>query len=255
MRRVLAGLLWLFLPAPALAAQELVLSVAISTREVVEELGRQFQAARPGVVLRYNLAGSGILQQQIEAGAPADLFLSAGSREMDGLEAKGLLLAGSRRIVARNRLAVVVPAGSALPLAAPGDLRGPGIGRVALGNPKTVPAGRYAEASLRALGLWEALAGRLLLGENVRQVLEYVARGEVEAGLVYATDAAARGAAVRTALLLPGESHPPIRYPAAVTAASRHPGLGGAFLDLLMSPQGQAAFARRGFQPAAGAAP
>jgi molybdate transport system substrate-binding protein len=127
------------------------------------------------------------------------------------------------------------------------------VDRVALGNPRTVPAGRYAEACLRGQGLWEGLRDRLVFGENVRQVLDYVAREEVEAGFVYATDIAMRARAVRVALLPPGDGYPPIRYPAAVTAASRRPALGRAFLDLLAGPDGQAAFLRRGFRPAAGA--
>jgi molybdate transport system substrate-binding protein len=234
---------------------ELILSAAISLKEATEELGRQFQVQHPGVILRFNLGSSGSLQKQIEAGAPADLFLSAGQREMDALEREGLLLAGSRRAIATNRLAVIVPADSRLDLREAADLVRPEVRRIALGNPKTVPAGQYAEACLRALGLWGTLGPRLVFGENVRQALEYVSRGEVDAGFVYVTDAASRAGQVRIAFRPPPDSYPPIVYPAAVIAASAHRSQAQAFIDLLLSPQGRSVLARLGFQPAPGAAP
>jgi len=249
------AVLWLLAPARAARGQELVFSVAISLKEATEELGRQFQQRHPGVILRYNLGSSGSLQKQIEAGAPADLFISAGQHEMDALERQGLILAASRRVIATNLLAVVVPADSRLDLRQPADLLRPGVGHLALGNPRTVPAGQYAEACLRALGLWEGLRERLVFGENVRQVLEYVSRGEVEAGFVYVTDAATRADRVRIAFRPSPDSYPRITYPAAVIAASGHRALAQAFIDLLLSPEGRSVLSRLGFQPAAEASP
>jgi molybdate transport system substrate-binding protein len=240
-------------PSPA-AAQELVLSVAVSMKDAVTELGAVFTAARPGVTLRYNLGASGELQKQIEAGAPVDVFVSAATRQMDELEAKGLVLPGSRRPVARNVLTVVKPAGSRLELTKPADLLAAGIGRVVIGNPRTVPAGQYAEECLRHLGLWERLQPKLVLAENVRQALDYVARGEVDAGFVYATDAAARASRAVEAFRPDEATYGPIVYPAAVVAASREPHLARAFVDLLVSLAGQAALRRLGFQPARGGA-
>lgn len=228
---------------------ELTLSAAISMKEAIEELGREFQRGHPGLVLHYDFASSGELQKQIEAGAPVDVFISAAERQMDELERKRLILPETRRTFAQNTLMVVVPTDSRLKLAAPGDLLSPHIQRVAIGNPKTVPAGQYAEECLRALGLWDSLRAKLVLGENVRQVLEYVARGEVEAGFVYATDAAARGNLVKVAFRPPRDSYRPVLYPAAVVADSRHVKLGEAFIDLLTGQAGQAALARLGFQP------
>lgn len=164
-------------------AQELALSVAISMKEATEELGRRFQESRSGVRLRYNFGASGALQQQIEAGAPVDLFISAGDAQMGALEWKGLLRPGSRRTFARNALVAVVPADAPRAPGQPADLLRVDIRRIAIGNPKTVPAGQYAEESLRSLALWDAVRSKLVYGENVRQVLEYVARGEVEAGI------------------------------------------------------------------------
>ena len=245
---------WLLATGRAASGQELIFSVAISMKEATEEVGRQFQRLHPGVTLRYNLGGSGGLQKQIEAGAPADLFLSAGQREMDQLERQGLIVAASRRVIATNLLAVIVPADARIDLRQPADLLRPAVQRIALGNPKTVPAGQYAEECLRALGLWDALRPRLVFAENVRQALEYVSRGEVDAGFVYATDAATRAGRVRTAFHPPLDSYPRIVYPAAVVAASAHRPLAQAFIDLLLGPEGRSVLARLGFQPAPGAA-
>ncbi len=247
-RLLLAALLLLGL-APAAQAQELTLSVAISMREAVQELGRAFTATRPGVVLRYNFGASGELQKQIEAGAPVDLFVSAATRQMDELEKRGLVVTATRRAFARNLLTVVKPADSRVDLVRPGDLVDARVGRVVIGNPKTVPAGQYAEESLRALGLWERLQPRLVYAENVRQALEYVARGEVEAGFVYTTDLAARPAGVTEAFRLPEDTYPPVIYPAAVVTASRQPALAGAFIELLLGREGRAVLGRLGFQP------
>ncbi len=158
--RVAATLACLLLlgAAPA-SAQELTLSVAVSMKEAVEEIGRAFTATRPGVRLRYNLGSSGELQKQIEAGAPVDLFVSAAQRQMDELDKRGLVVAASRRVFARNVLVVIKPA----------DLLDARVTRIAIGNPKTVPAGQYAEESLRGLGLWERVRPKLVFAENVRQ--------------------------------------------------------------------------------------
>ena len=247
---LLAALLALLTsPAPA-AAQELTLSAAISLREAVEEVGRSFGAARPGVRLRYNLGSSGQLQRQIEAGAPVDLFLSAGAPPMDDLERQGLILPDSRRAFARNVLVAVTPARSAVDVARPGDLLDARVSRVVIGDPRTVPAGQYAQESLRALGLWERLQPKLVLAENVRQVLDYVSRGEAEAGFVYATDAAVRAGSVKEAFRPPQDTYRPVVYPAAVVKASRQPALARAFVERLLSREGQAVLARLGFQPA-----
>jgi molybdate transport system substrate-binding protein len=233
--------------------QELVFSVAISMKEAIEELGRQFERAHPGVRLRYNLGASGDLQKQIEAGAPADLFISAAPRQMDELERQGLIAPGSRRVFARNLLTVVAPSDSRLDLRSPGDLLQPRAQRIVIGNPKTVPAGQYAETSFRALGLWEPLRPKLIFAENARQALEYVSRGEVEAGVVYATDIAIRPGRITEAFRLPAESYPPVTYPVAAVAASPNQRLARAFIDLLVGREGQAVLARHGFQPPAGA--
>ncbi len=250
MRRLLAAVLLVLWPAaPPAAAEELTISVAISLKDAVDELGRRFAHAHPALAVRVNAAASGELARQIEAGAPVDVFVSAGRREMDELESRGLVVAATRRAVARNALVVVKPVGSRVDLASASDLLGPRVARVVVGNPRTVPAGRYAEESLRALGVWDRLQPRLVLADNVRQALEYVARGEVDAGVVYATDVATRPGAVVEAFRLPEDTHRPIVYPAAVVAASGHRAEATALIDLLLSADGRAALARRGFAP------
>jgi len=233
----------------AACAQGLTLSVAISMKEAVEEIGRRFVQSRSGVRLYYNFGGSGELQKQIEAGAPVDVFVSAADRQMDELERKGMILPGSRRTFARNALSVIVPADTRLTFTRAADLVQPQVQRIAIGNPKTVPAGQYAEESLRALGLWDAVREKLVFGENVRQVLEYVARGEVEAGFVYVTDLAGRASQVKEAFRPPQNSYRPVTYPVAVVAGSRNAVLGQVFIDLLLSHDGQETLARLGFQP------
>jgi molybdate transport system substrate-binding protein len=237
------------LAARGASAQEVTLSVAISLKEVTEDLGRTFMASHPGVTLRYNFGASGDLQKQIEAGAPVDVFLSAAQRQMDDLEKQKLIIASTRRAFARNVLVVVKPADSSVDLSKVNDLLESRVVHIAIGNPKTVPAGQYAEESLRALGLWDRVQPKLVFAENVRQVLDYVARGEVEVGFVYATDAATRGQGVKEAFRAPDDSYRPVVYPGAVVAASKQPALAQAFLDLLASPQGRAVLSRLGFHP------
>lgn len=238
-----------FVGAPTAArAQELTLSVAISMKEAVEEIGRRFVRSRSGVRLHYNFGGSGDLQKQIEAGAPVDVFVSAADRQMDELDRRGLIRLGSRRTFARNALSVVVPVDTRLTMTRAADLPQPQVQRIAIGNPKTVPAGQYAEESLRALVLWEAVRARLVFGENVRQVLEYVVRGEVEAGFVYVTDLTGRSGLVKEVFRPPQGTYRPVTYPVAVVAASRNAALGQAFIDLLLSGEGQKNLARLGFQ-------
>jgi molybdate transport system substrate-binding protein len=193
-----ATLVAILLAAATLAqAQDVTLSVAISMKDAVEELGKGFMASRSGVTLRYNFGSSGELQKQIEAGAPVDLFISAAQRQMDELEQKRLVVSATRRVFARNVLTVIKPADSKFDIAKPADLLDARVTKIVIGNPKTVPAGQYAEESLKALGLATALQPKLVFSENVRQALDYVARGEVDAGFVYTTDAVTRGQQVK----------------------------------------------------------
>jgi molybdate transport system substrate-binding protein len=243
-------LLILITLAGPVGAEELTVSAAVSMKEVVEEVGRRFAQSHPGLTPRYNFGSSGDLSKQIEAGAPVDVFIAASTRQMDALERGGSVIPATRRLVARNVLIAVKPADAALDLPGPSDLLDRRVQRIAVGNPRTVPAGQYAEESLRALGLWDRLRPALIFGENVRQVLDYVSRGEVHIGIVYATDALTRPGAVRLAFAFPEDTHSPIVYPAAVVKSSRRAELGRAFIDLLVSREGQTILRRFGFEPA-----
>ena len=230
-------------------AQEMTLSVAVSLKEATEDIGKSFMALHPGVTLRYNFGSSGDLQKQIEAGAPVDVFLSAAQRQMDELEKANLIVPATRRVFAKNVLTVIKPAGSRVDINKAADFLEPRATRIAIGNPKTVPAGQYAEESLRSLGLWDRLQPKLVFAENVRQVLDYVARGEVEAGFVYTTDAATRAQGVKEAFRPPEDTYRPVVYPGAVVAASKQATLALEFLNALSGPQGQAVLTRFGFHP------
>ncbi len=231
-------------------AQELTVSVAISMKEAIEEIGTRFAAGRHGVSLRYNFGASGELQRQIEGGAPIDVFVSAAQRQVDELEKAGLLLAGTRVVFARNVLVALKPREAVLDVPGPSDLLDRRVHRIAIGNPKTVPAGQYAEESLRSLGLWDRIKAKLVYGENVRQVLDYVVRGEVDIGVVYATDGAARLDRVRLAFAFSEDTHRPIVYPAAVVAASRQPELARNLVEFLTSRDAQTVLGRLGFEQA-----
>lgn len=233
---------------------ELTVSAAVSLKDAIEEIGRRFSSRRPGTTVRFNLGASGELAKQIEAGAPVDAFVSAGKAQMDELERRGLIVSATRRAFARNLLVVVVPRDSGAGIAKPEDLLDRRVGRVVVGNPRTVPAGQYAEESLRALGLLERLRPKLVYAENVRQALEWVARGEADAGWVYATDAAARAGRVREAFRPREDTYAPIVYPAAVVRASGQATAAAAFVDFLVTDDGRAVLAGFGFlAPPAGA--
>ena len=227
--------------APARAAATVF--AAVSLAGVLEAAARAFGPGR----IRAAYAATSVLARQIEAGAPADVFLSADQRWMDALLAKRLLEPSSVRVLARNRLVLIAPAGGGLP-AQPLAMLGAalGEGRLAVADPAHVPAGRYAEAALRGLGLWAEVESRLLPAADVRAALALVARGEARLGVVYRTDALAEPRTV-IAAEFPPSSHPPIVYPAALTP---HAGPAGrAFLEFLAGAAGRAAFARFGFPP------
>ena len=204
--------------------------------------------------VRVSFAGSAALARQIDAGAPADLFVSANPRWMDYLQERGRVEAATRFDLLANRLVVVTPARSGLEVEPRSgfDLAGAFPGRLAMGDPDFVPAGTYARQALRALGWWPALKHRLAPAPDVRAALLYVERGECEAGVVYATDAAV-SRRVRVAAELPDSLHAPIRYPAAVVAGRDSPAV-RRLVRRLRSPGAAEVFRRHGFTVLAGPA-
>lgn len=248
-------------PAPkaasaAEAAPAILVFAAASLAEPVDEIARAFatREAEPGqsaplrIAVRTSFAASSVLAKQIEAGAPADVFMSADLEWMDYLDVRHLMRPGTRQDLLGNELVLIAPAGSTVQLTL-----GPGVdftaalagGRLATGNPDSVPVGRYAQQALTRLGAWEQAAPRLVRAENVRAALEYVARGEATLGIVYRTDALAEKR-VRLVDVFPASTHEPIVYPVELTAhASREAATFEAFLE------GEAArqiFVRYGFE-------
>ncbi len=214
-------LLAVFLCSNPLNAEELLVSAAMSLKNIFEEIAPLYEQQVPDVTLRYNFGSSGVLEKQIEAGAPVDVFASASQRFMDMLEEREDILASSRRDFAQNRMVLVVPVDNPAKVAAFSDLKNKSCRNVAIGNPGSVPAGRYAAEVLQHMSLHKSIQKKLVYGEHVRQVLDYVARGEVDAGIVYETDARIRSKEIRVISGAPLESHSRICYPAAVVSSSR----------------------------------
>jgi len=229
---------------PAWSA-ELTVSAASSLTESFRELGAAYEKANPGSRVDFNFAASGVLLQQIARGAPVDVFASADEATMDQAAQQKLLAAGTREVFAVNALWVVVPPQAKAPPRALADLAGAGVQRIAVGNPDSVPVGRYAKGALEKAGLWPAVQGKAITTQNVRQSLDYVARGEVDAGFVYATDAQAMPDRVRRAFEVPVAGR--IAYPLAVVQASTQPAEAKRFTAFVRSPQGQAILVKHGF--------
>jgi molybdate transport system substrate-binding protein len=235
------------LPAQSSSAREITVSAAVSLKDAFEEIGKLFMEARPGTRVVFNFAGSGDLARQIEAGAPVDVFASAAQKDMDDIGKKDLIAANSRRDFAKNGVVLVKPSGSTLPLQTLTDLQKKEITKIVIGNPKTVPAGRYAEEALRHLNLWDTIKDRVIFAEHVRQALDYVARNEVDAGLVYSTDAMARSKDVKVVARLPEGSYPPVVYPIGVIKGIRAEALSRVFTDFVLSAEGQRVLTQYGF--------
>jgi molybdate transport system substrate-binding protein len=229
----------------AVHATDLTVSAAASLTNAFKDLAPLFEADHPGTRLQYNFAASGPLLQQISKGAPVDVFASADQATMDQAQSLGFAKAEQRRNLVSNSLVVIVPSTSAKLPAALKDLAQAAYQRVAIGIPASVPVGRYTQGVLEAEGLWAAIEPKMIGAQSVRQALDYVARGEVDAGFVYATDASILPDKVRVALTV--ATRQPVLYPVAPIAASPKLALARKFVDFLMAPQAQAVLAKYGF--------
>lgn len=246
-RAVLCGLGAALVAGPAIAAARAPLVLAAASLQEAMNTAADAWAGKGHKRPVCSFAASSALARQIAAGAAADLFVSADQAWMDDLARRGLLAAGTRADFLGNRLVVVQPRGApALDARVPLSqaLRS---GRIALADPDSVPAGRYARAALERLGLWERIAPRVVRAENVRAALALVERGAARWGFVYATDARA-SAKVRAVRMMPESVHPPIRYPLARLKAAASPDA-EPLRRFLLSGEGKAVFARFGFQP------
>lgn len=230
---------------PALAAQELIVSAAASLTNAMKVVAAQYEKTHPGTKVLCNFAASGVLLQQMVTGAPVDVFASADQKTMNQAQAKKLINPATRKNFVSNRLVLIVPMGSKLTINGFKGLTAPQVKRVAVGNPATVPAGRYAKEALVKAGLWDKLKPKYVLAESVRQVLDYVRRGEVDAGLVYSTDAAIVKGKVKVMQKVTG--HAPILYPIAVTASTGKKAEAQSFVNFVVSPAAQKTFKKFGF--------
>jgi len=251
MSRILLGLgllcLEIIASLPAAAEQpQILVFAAASLSESVQELNTNYEKTAQ-VTVKWSFDSSSVLARQIEAGAQADVFFSADTAWMDYLQSRNLIKPGSRKNLLGNSLVLIAPAQSQIQLRiAPHFplMAALGNGRLATGDPDSVPAGRYARSALATLGVWDEVALRLARAENVRVALLYVSRGETPLGIVYATDALA-DKSVRVVDTFPADTHEPIVYPIALTKSAKSEAAG--FIAYLSGPQGRDIFVKHGF--------
>ena len=231
------------------ASADVTLFAAASLKNALDDVQKAWSAQHGGkVVIAY--AASSALARQIEKGAPADIFVSADLDWMDYLGQRKLVRDGSRVNLLRNELVMIAPAGAKISVEIRrglqlGDLLG--RDRLSMADPDSVPAGKYGKSALEALGLWASVSTKIIRADNVRTALNFVARGEAPLGIVYRTDAAAE-AKVRIVAAFPGDSHPPIIYPAALLAGSPNPEA-AAFFSFMKSAAATGIFRKHGFLP------
>ncbi len=226
---------------------ELHVSAAASLTDVMNEIGKAYEEEHPDVKVVFNYGSSGALQQAIENGGTADLFFSAAQKQMDALDKKGLLKEGTRKDLLQNEVVLIVPKDSDKDITSFDQLTSDKLQHIALGEPKGVPVGQYSEEILTKLGILDAVKAKAVYGSDVRQVLAWVASGEADAGLVYATDAAVEPS-VRVVATAPAGTHKPIIYPAAVLKDTKHLDTAKDFLAFVSNDKNKERFAKYGFE-------
>jgi molybdate transport system substrate-binding protein len=234
-------------PEPAANTADLTVSAAISLQNTLQDIVRLYHAENPSVTVHLNLGASGTLQRQIEQGAPVDLFLSAAPAEMNALESKNLIIRETRKNLLTNSVVLITSKGYGA-ISHFQDLTKASVKIIAIGNPQSVPAGKYAEEVLRHFGLYDQLKPKFVLAKDVRAVLTYVETANADAGIVYETDALTSKAVTVVATAPPG-SHSPVIYPLAVIAGSRNVAAAKAFETFLFGPQSVRIFRQYGFNP------
>jgi molybdate transport system substrate-binding protein len=230
-------------PAPT---STILVAAAASLQKALQEVTPIYTKANPSQTVNYNFAASGVLQQQIEQGAPVDVFISAADKQMDSLQKKGLLVAGTQQELLTNQLVLIAPKTSSISLTNFGQLIKPEVKRISIGEPRSVPVGEYAAEVFKNLGILERVKSKFVLGSNVKSVLTAVETGDVDAGIVYVTDAKSSDKIVIVATV-DRKLHSPIRYPIAVLKSSKS--LSGAkqYVDFLASAPAKAVFKKYGF--------
>jgi molybdate transport system substrate-binding protein len=241
----LVAVLALTLAAGVACAGELTVSAASSLTNAFKDIAHSYEARNPDSKVALNFGASGALLLQIAKGAPVDVFAAADQETMDAAEKGGFVAVGSRQNFLGNRLVLITPVDAKQPINQLNDLLLPTVQKIAIGNPASVPVGRYAQHALEAASLWAKVSGKAINTENVRQSLDYVARGEVDAAFVYTTDAMIMPDKVKTALTVPLDIE--ISYPIATMTGSANAAEAGRFIDFVLSQDGQSILAKYGF--------
>ena len=234
--KVLTLAIVLMIGAVSAQAAEIQVYAAASLTDAMNEIAQNYQK-NSGDKVVFNFAASSLLARQIQEGAPADLFISADEEKMDGLEKKNLILKETRKTLLSNTLVIVTEKDSALALASPKELADMKIKKIALTEPQTVPAGIYAKKYLKSIGIWNKVIDRVIPTENVRATLAAVEYGNVDAGIVYKTDALI-SKQTKVIYEVPLAECPKISYPFAVLSHSKQPEAAKKFLNYLASPEG-----------------
>jgi molybdate transport system substrate-binding protein len=235
---------------PASQQVTLTVSAAASMQDAIKAAGQFYQQEHQNTDVSYNFASSGTLQQQIEQGAPVDVFVSADQKQMNALQAQSLLLEGTRKALLKNQVVLIAPKNTnAADISNFEDLTNSKVERFSIGNPQFVPAGRYGKEVLNSLHLYQELKPKTVFAQDVRQVLSYVETGNVDAGIVYATDASISNQVIVVATA-PQDSHSPIIYPVAVIKDSKTPEAAREFVQFLSSDKASAIFEKYDFIPA-----
>lgn len=233
-------------PSKSSSQIELTVSAAASLKSGLEEAAALFQSQNPGITIQFNFGGSGSLQQQIEQGAPVDLFFSAANEPMNRLVQKGIVEASHSKVLLHNRLVLIAPNGNES-IRELQDLKKSEVRVIAIGQPDTVPAGAYGKEALEQEGLWSELESKAVYAKDVTQVLSYVTSGNADTGFVYASDVL-KSSDVTVALEIDPGTHTQIEYPAAVTTVGRHPEEAEKLLDFLQSDEAGGIFEKYGFE-------
>ncbi|SFJ01951.1 molybdate ABC transporter substrate-binding protein [Thermoflavimicrobium dichotomicum] len=226
---------------------ELRITAAASLTDALNELKASFEKEHPNIKLSFQFGSSGKLARQIEQGAPSDLFLSASKKDMDDLQSKKLVVEHSRVDFAQNELVLITPKDKSFSISSFEQIRPDQIQHFAIGEPESVPAGRYTKEALQKLKLWDKLEKKFVMGSDVRQVLAFVESGNAEMGIVYASDAQTAKNVKVLATAKP-EWHKPIVYPGAIIAHSAHQKEAQTFLSYLNSEAGKQVLKKYGFK-------
>jgi molybdate transport system substrate-binding protein len=226
-------------------SNSLTVSAAASLRNVLEEVKQEYTKSQPDVKINYNFGASGALQQQIEQGADVDIFIAAAAKQMDALESKNLLLSATRKNLLGNQIVLIVPKNSQ-DISSFADLQRDRITKIALGEPSSVPAGKYAQEVLSYLKIFESTKKKFVFAKDVRQVLSYVETENVDAGIVYITDAK-QSKLVKIIATATAKSHSPVIYPIAVIQSSKNVPQARSFTEFLLSKEASNIYQKYGF--------